>query len=78
MKTVKYFHEDDALGSIDTYALSKVMVEQVTKSYCLKYFVDNKIKVSIVRAGNVIGGGDWAEDRLIPDLVRAALKNKKL
>ncbi len=75
---IKYFHEDDALGSIDTYALSKVMVEQVTKSYCLKYFVDNKIKVSMVRAGNVIGGGDWAEDRLIPDLVRTALKNKKI
>lgn len=74
----QYFNENNLLGSLDTYALSKVMVEQLVRSYCFKYFINTNIKVFTVRAGNVIGGGDWTEDRLIPDLVKSYIFNKEI
>lgn len=69
------FREHDRLGGIDPYASSKACAELVVASYQHSYFPDSKNgpRVASARAGNVIGGGDWAEDRLIPDTVRALI-----
>jgi CDP-glucose 4,6-dehydratase len=64
------FREDDPLGGDEPYAASKAAAELVTAAYRRKFAASDKALAS-VRAGNVIGGGDWAEYRLIPDLVRA-------
>ena len=63
----KPFAEDDALGGHDLYSASKAAAEIVTAAYRRSFDLD----VASARAGNVIGGGDWCEDRLIPDAVRA-------
>jgi len=69
--------EDDPLGGYDPYAASKACAEIVTGSYRRAYFSDSSgPRVASVRAGNVIGGGDWAAERLIPDLVRAFLDGR--
>lgn len=65
------FTEDDSLGGSDPYSASKAAAEIVTASMAASYFVAKGIPVATARAGNVIGGGDWAEDRLIPDVWRA-------
>lgn len=65
------YREIDQLGGDDPYSASKGCAELAISSYCQSYFQPNHIKVASVRAGNVIGGGDWAEDRLVPDCVRA-------
>lgn len=63
------YRESDAMGGHDPYSASKGCAELVTSSY-RKSFGDN-LNVASARAGNVIGGGDWSDDRLIPDIVRA-------
>lgn len=65
------FREDDPLGGHDPYSASKAAAEIVTASYRQSFFEARRIGLATARAGNVIGGGDWAEDRLIPDAVRA-------
>lgn len=65
------FTETDPLGGKDPYSASKACAEIVTQSYAESFFKDTDVTVSSARAGNVIGGGDWAADRLIPDVVRA-------
>jgi CDP-glucose 4,6-dehydratase len=67
------YRETDALGGHDPYSSSKACLELAVASWRLSFFRDKAPPVGIatVRAGNVIGGGDWATDRLIPDLVRA-------
>ena len=71
------YKEDDKLGSLDPYSASKASADLATQSYINSYFKKkNNIKIAIARAGNVIGGGDWAEGRLIPDCVRRWSKNK--
>lgn len=70
------FKENHELGGDDIYSYSKVSVEMLVNSY-RKSFYENKIKIVTVRAGNVIGGGDWAKDRLIPDFIKSIIKNKK-
>jgi CDP-glucose 4,6-dehydratase len=65
------YREDDALGGHDPYSASKAAAELVTAAYRQAYFHgDGRVAVASARAGNVIGGGDWAEDRLVPDLIR--------
>lgn len=66
------YREDDELGGADPYSASKSCAELMIRSYRETIEADGRMKIATVRAGNVIGGGDWAEDRLIPDLVRAA------
>ena len=68
------YRETDALGGHDPYSASKACCELVIKSY-KKSFLNN-IKIASARAGNVIGGGDFAENRIIPDIVRAIEKNE--
>jgi CDP-glucose 4,6-dehydratase len=65
------YREDDALGGHDPYSASKAASELVIASYRASYLDSAGIAVASVRAGNVIGGGDWSADRLIPDAVRA-------
>ena len=72
------FSEEDPLGGHDPYSASKACAELVTASYRQSYFDDGPTRVASVRAGNVIGGGDMAVDRLIPDLVRAWLDDRPL
>ena len=73
------YTEDDPMGGHDPYSSSKGCAELITKSFRKSFFSsdhENNIGLASVRAGNVIGGGDWAENRLIPDIIRA-IKNKK-
>ena len=74
------YRENDPMGGHDPYSSSKACAELLTQSYQLSFFNDytNSPGVSTVRAGNVIGGGDFSEDRLIPDLYRAISTNNKL
>ncbi|MBV8165651.1 MAG: CDP-glucose 4,6-dehydratase, partial [Alphaproteobacteria bacterium] len=72
------YREDDPLGGGDPYATSKAGAELVTASYRRAYFATATppVAVATARAGNVIGGGDWSADRLIPDCVRAFAANR--
>lgn len=63
--------ESNPLGGSDIYSSSKAAQEIIAQSYSKTYFADLGISLATVRAGNVIGGGDWSKDRLIPDIVRA-------
>ena len=65
------YRETDALGGHDPYSSSKACAELVTAAYRDSYFAAAGVGVATARAGNVIGGGDWAHDRLIPDFLRA-------
>jgi CDP-glucose 4,6-dehydratase len=76
-KKKKAFIEKDPLGGYDPYSSSKACSEMVTAAY-RSSFLSPVVAVATARAGNVIGGGDWAKDRLIPDFVRAILKNEKI
>ncbi|RMH21908.1 MAG: CDP-glucose 4,6-dehydratase, partial [Gammaproteobacteria bacterium] len=71
------YREYEPLGGFDPYSSSKACAELVTSAYRRSFFNDEKrrIGVATARAGNVIGGGDWSEDRLIPDMVRAWRNN---
>ena len=72
------YREDEYLDGYDPYSNSKSCSELVTHSYKDSFFHDNRTRISTARAGNVIGGGDFAKDRIIPDCVRAAIKNGKI
>ena len=74
----KSYKEEDPLDGYDPYSNSKSCSELVTHSYCRSFFNDKGIAVSTARAGNVIGGGDFAVNRIIPDCVRAILSNGKI
>ena len=77
------YRETDALGGHDPYSSSKGAAELLISSYRDSYFSQDKYSkhktaIASVRAGNVIGGGDWADDRLIPDIIRAFENNEKV
>lgn len=72
------YREDEMLDGYDPYSNSKSCSELVTHSYINSFFNEMGIAVSTARAGNVIGGGDFAKDRIIPDSVRAALRNEDI
>jgi CDP-glucose 4,6-dehydratase len=79
-KEVHYgYKETDILGGKDPYSSSKASVELLVKSFVNSFFLKDNKKIRIVtaRAGNVIGGGDWATNRIVPDCVRSWSKNKK-
>lgn len=71
LETGRAYKEDDRLGGYDPYSASKAASEIIISSYRDSYLADQGVAVASARAGNVIGGGDWSEDRLIPDAVRA-------
>jgi len=70
------YKEDDPMGGYDPYSSSKGCAELVTSAYRRSFFQDLGIGLASVRAGNVIGGGDWADDRLVPDILRSFERNK--
>ena len=72
------YREDDRLGGFDPYSSSKACQELVTAAFRDSLLADRGIAVASARAGNVIGGGDWTEGRLVPDLIRAALAGTAL
>ena len=76
------YRENDPLGEADIYSSSKAYMKLMILSFRHSYANSNTAQRPIIalagaRAGNVIGGGDWAEDRLIPDIIKAIVKNKK-
>ena len=78
------YRENDPFGGYDPYSASKACVEIITDSFRNSFFnpdkynVDHNTLICTARAGNVIGGGDWAADRLIPDIMKAVSKNEKV
>ena len=74
------YNENDILGGNDPYSASKASAELAIQSHISSFFPSQKTKVliGIARAGNVVGGGDWSEGRLIPDCVKSWAKNKKV
>lgn len=70
------FVEDDPMGGRDPYSASKGCSELVTAAYRASYFTEGAPAIASVRAGNVIGGGDWARDRIVPDCVRALVAGR--
>lgn len=73
-----YYSEEEKLNGYDPYSNSKSCSELVTQSYIKSFFNDKNIAVSTCRAGNVIGGGDFADNRIIPDCVRSTIKGEKI
>ncbi len=72
------YRENDALGGLDPYSNSKSCSELVTESYLYSFFQNSPIAISTARAGNVIGGGDFSKDRIIPDCVKSVINNEDL
>jgi CDP-glucose 4,6-dehydratase len=73
------YKENDQLGGIDPYSASKASAEIIIQSYFQSFLKKNKnLRIGIARAGNVIGGGDWSENRLVPDCIKSWSKNKKV
>lgn len=77
------YRENDPLGGHDPYSASKACSEIITISYRKSFFAeknysDHKVAIATVRAGNVVGGGDWSKDRIIPDCVRSLSENNPI
>lgn len=72
------YREDDILNGFDPYSNSKSCSELVTNSYKNSFFSNGEVRISTARAGNVIGGGDFADNRIIPDCIRAAYKKEDI
>lgn len=72
------YRENEELDGYDPYSNSKSCSELVTHSYKSSFFADGRVAISTARAGNVIGGGDFANDRIIPDCIRAAMKHEDI
>jgi CDP-glucose 4,6-dehydratase len=70
-KNFSPFIEEDSLGGDDPYSASKSAVELIVQSYQTSFFEQKKVGVATARAGNLVGGGDWSENRLVPDLIRS-------
>lgn len=72
------YREDEPLDGFDPYSNSKSCSELVTHSYKASFFADERVAISTARAGNVIGGGDYAADRIVPDCVRATVAGRDI
>ena len=74
VETYYGYREDDRLGGADPYSASKAAAEIIISSHTRSFFDDDddrNVRIGVTRAGNVVGGGDWAADRLVPDVARA-------
>ncbi len=73
------YKENDIIGGLDPYSASKGSAELIIQSYINSYFKKNrKILIGVARAGNVIGGGDWSSNRLVPDCIKSWSKKQKV
>jgi len=70
------YRENDTLGGYDPYSSSKAAAEIVIAAYRRSFFQNHPVRIASARAGNVIGGGDWATDRIVPDCIRALQVNR--
>lgn len=77
-ETLRHYREEDALGGYDPYSASKACSEIVTSAWRRSFSSDTGMLIATARAGNVIGGGDWSDDRLIPDIVRSIAANQSV
>ncbi|MFY0628600.1 MAG: CDP-glucose 4,6-dehydratase [Reichenbachiella sp.] len=78
LENQKAFKEEDPLGGLDPYSGSKACAEILTNSFRHSFFQGQSVRIASARAGNVIGGGDYAKNRIIPDIVRALSSDKKI
>ena len=78
-KKIKY-KENDRMGGKDPYSASKGSAEIIIRSYCESFFktTNSNIRLASARAGNVIGGGDWAAHRIVPDCIKSWANNEKV
>lgn len=74
----RHYREDDRLDGFDPYSNSKSCSELVTATYARSFLADQGVSVSTARSGNVIGPGDWADNRIVPDCVRASLAGSSI
>lgn len=72
------YRENDRLGGTDPYSASKTCAEFLTRSYYLSFLESKGVGVATARAGNVIGGGDWSQDRILPDIVRCVSSGSQI
>jgi CDP-glucose 4,6-dehydratase len=72
------YREEDPLGGYDPYSASKACAEIAVSCWRRSFFKDHPVRIATVRAGNVIGGGDWALDRIVPDCIRALQKGDSI
>ena len=72
------YREEDPLGGRDPYSASKAAAEIIIHSYRKSFFEQHPVKIASARAGNVIGGGDWAVDRIVPDCIRALQQKQRI
>jgi CDP-glucose 4,6-dehydratase len=72
------YRENDPMGGFDPYSSSKGMAELAINAYRRSFFAESPVAIASVRAGNVIGGGDWAKDRIIPDCIRFLENNQAI
>lgn len=72
------YREEDSLGGYDPYSSSKACAELITQAYSYSYLKNKGVNIATARAGNVIGGGDWGKDRLVPDIVNACIKQQTI
>ena len=70
--------ETDALGGDDPYSASKAGAEIVTHAFRRSFFEPGQVGIATARAGNIVGGGDWSDHRIVPDFVRAAATGRGL
>lgn len=82
VETYYGYREDDRLGGADPYSASKAAAEIIISSHTRSFFAgdddDRNVRIAVTRAGNVVGGGDWAADRLVPDIARAWSKGENV
>jgi len=72
------YREEDALGGYDPYSSSKAAAELAIQAYRRSFFQNHRVRIASARAGNVIGGGDWASDRIVPDCIRSLEENRAI
>jgi len=77
-KNNPFYKENDSLGASDPYGTSKACVEMLCETYFKSFFANLKIKMSTLRAGNVIGGGDYSSNRIVPDYLKSLNQKKNL
>jgi len=77
-KKLKFFNESDPLGGYDPYSGSKAAAELISTIYQKSFFFKNKVNLATVRAGNVLGGGDFADNRIFVDIIKSLNTKKKL
>lgn len=77
-ESMKGYQENDPLGGYDPYSNSKACSELVTSAYRDSFFLKQEIGIATARAGNVIGGGDWAQHRLIPDIIQGCMQQQMI